>query len=48
VAKAGELVIYPREGHGVTEYYHQQDRLTRIQEWITRDTLGEAKKTTSQ
>jgi hypothetical protein len=26
VAKAGELVIYPREGHGVTEYYHQQDR----------------------
>jgi dipeptidyl aminopeptidase/acylaminoacyl peptidase len=46
--KTTELVFYPREGHGFTEYYHQKDRLTRIQEWITRYTLGEAKKTTSQ
>jgi dipeptidyl aminopeptidase/acylaminoacyl peptidase len=45
--KPTELVLYPREGHGITEYYHQKDRLTRIQEWITRYTLGEAKKTTS-
>ena len=46
--KPTELVLYPREGHGITEYYHQKDRLTRIQEWITRYTLGEAKKATSQ
>jgi dipeptidyl aminopeptidase/acylaminoacyl peptidase len=47
--KATELVFYPREGHGITEYYHQKDRLTRIQDWITRYTLGEAaRKTTSQ
>jgi dipeptidyl aminopeptidase/acylaminoacyl peptidase len=46
--KPTELVFYPREGHGISEYYHQKDRLTRIQEWITRYTLGEAKKTTSQ
>jgi dipeptidyl aminopeptidase/acylaminoacyl peptidase len=46
--KPTELVLYPREGHGITEYYHQKDRLTRIQEWITRYTLGEAKKTSSQ
>ncbi|MDP2055156.1 MAG: S9 family peptidase, partial [Acidobacteriota bacterium] len=24
--KATELVFYPREGHGITEYYHQKDR----------------------
>jgi dipeptidyl aminopeptidase/acylaminoacyl peptidase len=40
--KPTELVFYPREGHGITEYYHQKDRLTRIQDWITRYTLGEA------
>lgn len=38
--KATELVFYPREGHGITEYHHQKDRLTRIQDWITRYTLG--------
>jgi dipeptidyl aminopeptidase/acylaminoacyl peptidase len=44
-----ELVFYPREGHGISEYYHQQDRLTRIRDWVTRYTLGDgAKKTTSQ
>jgi len=47
--KATELVFYPREGHGITEYYHQKDRLTRIQDWISRYTLGEAaRKTSSQ
>jgi dipeptidyl aminopeptidase/acylaminoacyl peptidase len=33
--KATELVVYPREGHGITEYYHQKDRLTRIRDWVT-------------
>ncbi|MDH4064060.1 MAG: S9 family peptidase, partial [Acidobacteriota bacterium] len=37
-----ELVLYPREGHGFSEYYHQKDRLTRIQDWITRHTTGDA------
>jgi dipeptidyl aminopeptidase/acylaminoacyl peptidase len=41
--KPTELVFYPREGHGFTEYYHLKDRLTRIHEWVTRYTLGEAK-----
>lgn len=34
-----ELVSYPREGHGITEYYHVRDRLTRIRDWITKYTL---------
>lgn len=34
--KATELVFYPREGHGISEYYHQQDRLQRIHDWVTR------------
>ncbi len=47
--KTSELVFYPREGHGISEYYHQKDRLTRIQDWVTRHTLGDAgRKTTSQ
>jgi dipeptidyl aminopeptidase/acylaminoacyl peptidase len=46
--KATELVLYPREGHGITEYHHQKDRLTRIQEWVTRYTLGDSGKTTSR
>jgi dipeptidyl aminopeptidase/acylaminoacyl peptidase len=33
--KTTELVVYPREGHGFTEYYHQKDRLTRIRDWVT-------------
>jgi dipeptidyl aminopeptidase/acylaminoacyl peptidase len=44
--KITELVFYPREGHGISEYYHQKDRLTRIFEWVTRHTLGTAKTTT--
>lgn len=36
--RATELVFYPREGHGISEYYHQKDRLTRIHDWITRHT----------
>ena len=44
-----ELVFYPRQGHGLQEYYHQLDRLRRQFEWITRYTLGAAgRKTTTQ
>jgi dipeptidyl aminopeptidase/acylaminoacyl peptidase len=44
-----ELVFYPRQGHGLQEYYHQLDRLRRQFEWITRYTLGaEGRKTTTQ
>jgi dipeptidyl aminopeptidase/acylaminoacyl peptidase len=38
--KATELVFYPREGHGIAEYYHQKDRLQRIYDWVTKYTLG--------
>jgi dipeptidyl aminopeptidase/acylaminoacyl peptidase len=38
--KSTELVFYPREGHGFTEYYHQLDRMNRIYDWVTRYTLG--------
>ena len=44
--KTTELVFYPREGHGISEYYHQKDRLTRIFDWITRYTVSPAKTTT--
>ena len=38
--KTTELVFYPREGHGLSEYYHQMDRMKREYEWISRFTLG--------
>lgn len=38
--KTTELVFYPREGHGFTEYYHQLDRMKREYEWIAKYTLG--------
>ena len=34
-----ELVLYPREGHGIVEYYHLKDRMQRIRDWITTHTL---------
>jgi dipeptidyl aminopeptidase/acylaminoacyl peptidase len=40
--KATELVFYPREGHGFTEYYHQKDRMQRIYDWVTKYTLPSA------
>jgi dipeptidyl aminopeptidase/acylaminoacyl peptidase len=44
-----ELVFYPRQGHGLQEYYHQRDRLQRQFDWITKYTLGDAgRKTTTQ
>ena len=44
--KITELVFYPREGHGIAEYYHQKDRLTRIYDWVTRYAMGSGKTTT--
>jgi dipeptidyl aminopeptidase/acylaminoacyl peptidase len=44
--KSTELVFYPREGHGISEYYHVKDRLQRIQDWVMRYTLGPGKTTT--
>jgi dipeptidyl aminopeptidase/acylaminoacyl peptidase len=46
--KATELVFYPREGHGITEYYHQKDRMVRIYDWVTKYTLGPGGNTTAQ
>lgn len=46
--KTTELVFYPREGHGFTEYYHQKDRMQRIYDWVTKYTLGTGGNTTSQ
>lgn len=37
--KTVELVFYPREGHGLGEYYHQIDKVRRENEWLTRFTL---------
>ena len=37
-----ELVFYPREGHGLQEYYHRLDRMKRQYDWIARHTLGAA------
>jgi dipeptidyl aminopeptidase/acylaminoacyl peptidase len=38
--KATELVFYPREGHGIAEYYHLKDRMQRIYDWVTKYTIG--------
>ena len=39
--KTVQLVFYPREGHGLSEYYHQLDKMQREYDWITRYTLGQ-------
>ncbi|MGH9386395.1 MAG: prolyl oligopeptidase family serine peptidase [Vicinamibacterales bacterium] len=44
--KPTELVFYPREGHGISEYYHLKDRMTRIYDWVTRYTLSSPEKKT--
>ncbi len=46
--KPTELVFYPREGHGITEYYHQKDRMERIYNWVTKYTLGSGGTTTAR
>jgi len=38
--KTVELVFYPREGHGLAEYYHQLDKMQREFDWMTKYTLG--------
>jgi len=38
--KTVQLVFYPREGHGFSEYYHQLDKMRREYSWITQYTLG--------
>ena len=38
--KTVQLVFYPREGHGLAEYYHQLDKMQRELDWITKYTLG--------
>jgi len=38
--KTVELVFYPREGHGLAEYYHQLDKMQREYDWMTKYTLG--------
>ncbi len=44
--RSTELVFYPREGHGIAEYYHVKDRLTRIRDWVVRYTLAPGKTST--
>jgi dipeptidyl aminopeptidase/acylaminoacyl peptidase len=46
--KTVELVFYPREGHGLSEWYHQIDRMKREYEWIARHTLGTPPRATMQ
>ncbi len=43
--KPVQLVFYPREGHGLGEYYHQLDKMQREYEWLTKYTLGASKST---
>lgn len=38
--KTVELVFYPREHHGFTEYYHQIDKMRREYDWIAKYTVG--------
>jgi dipeptidyl aminopeptidase/acylaminoacyl peptidase len=45
--KTVQLVFYPREGHGLSEYYHQMDKVRREFDWINRYTLGGAAKSVS-
>jgi dipeptidyl aminopeptidase/acylaminoacyl peptidase len=38
--KTVQLVFYPREGHGLGEYYHQLDKMQREYDWLSKYTLG--------
>lgn len=38
--KTVQLVFYPREGHGLSEYYHQVDKMQRELDWMTKYTLA--------
>jgi dipeptidyl aminopeptidase/acylaminoacyl peptidase len=46
--KTVQLVFYPREGHGFSEYYHQIDKVRREFDWINRYTLGGPKSVSSR
>lgn len=46
--KTVQLVFYPREGHGFSEYYHQMDKVRREFDWINRYTLGTPKSVSSR
>jgi dipeptidyl aminopeptidase/acylaminoacyl peptidase len=37
-----QLVLYPRAGHALRDYYHLIDRIQREYDWIARYTLGQA------
>ncbi len=39
--KTVELVLYPREGHGLSEPAHRLDAITRMVDWLGRHVLGE-------
>lgn len=43
--KTVQLVFYPREGHGLSEYYHQLDKMRREYDWLNKYTLGTTPKT---
>ncbi|MCU0646714.1 MAG: S9 family peptidase [Gemmatimonadaceae bacterium] len=43
-----ELVFYPREGHGLSEWYHQVDRMQREYEFIAKRTIGTTNAATVQ
>jgi dipeptidyl aminopeptidase/acylaminoacyl peptidase len=42
--KTVDLVLYPREWHSFSEYYHQLDKMRREYAWITQYTLGDTPK----
>ena len=42
--KTVELVFYPREGHGLGEYYHQMDKVRREFAWLSKYALGNTTK----
>lgn len=40
LGRESELVLYPREGHGLSEPHHRHDAATRIGEWLERHVRG--------
>ncbi|MFL5614437.1 MAG: S9 family peptidase [Gemmatimonadaceae bacterium] len=46
--KTVQLVFYPREGHGFSEFYHQMDKVRREFDWINKYTLGTPKSVSSR
>jgi dipeptidyl aminopeptidase/acylaminoacyl peptidase len=38
--KTVQMVFYPRAGHGLSEYYHQIDKMQRELDWMTKYTLA--------